>query len=378
MKVALATDWFLPRLGGIELHLADLARALMARGIDVGIVTTTPGPDISDGLAVRRLEARRLPGVDVAVSPDLVEKLKREFAAGKYDVVHAHISVISPVGYGAVLAAQALKLPTVVTFAGVLLRSARFLSLTDRLLLWSRWPIVVTAVSGLVAEQLRAAVPGLEVAVLPNGIDTAFWRAANTPKARQDDIVIVTAMRLTRKKRPLALLQAFGATRGALAARGRKATLRIAGDGPLRHRLEHQAAAQGLKDAVAFLGAVPRRVLAENYRDADLFALASIHESFGIAALEARCAGLPVVGMRRSGITEFLRHDETALLADDDVEFAQFMARLALGDAARRRLAATDPQLDRFDWSRVAADHLAAYERAIILARRPAGARPRR
>jgi glycosyltransferase involved in cell wall biosynthesis len=110
--------------------------------------------------------------------------------------------------------------------------------------------------------------------------------------------------------------------------------------------------------------------LAENYRAADVFALPSIHESFGMAALEARCAGLPVVGMRRSGVTEFLRHDETALLARDDAEFAQFLARLALGDAARRRLAETDPQLERFDWSTVAAENLAAYERAIALVRR--------
>jgi glycosyltransferase involved in cell wall biosynthesis len=372
MRVALATDWFLPRLGGIELHLADLARALARQGLEVGIVTTTPGPDVAGGLVVRRLHSPRLPVFDVAVSFRLVEMLKREFIAGRYDVIHAHISVISPVGYGAVWAAHALKLPTVVTFAGVLLRSAQFLQVTDRIAGWSRWPIVVTAVSGLIANQLRAALPGLEVTLLPNGVDGAFWRrtAAALKPPPGGDIVIVSAMRLNRKKRPFALLEAFGKAQGAGAARGRKLMLRVAGDGPLRGRLEAHVSAHGLEGAVTFLGAVSRQTLAENYRVADLFALASIRESFGIAALEARCAGLPVVGMRRSGIVEFLRHDETALLAEDDGEFAQFLARLALGDAARRRLAETDPHLDRFEWPAVAAAHLAAYERAIALVRR--------
>jgi glycosyltransferase involved in cell wall biosynthesis len=371
MRVALASDWFLPRLGGIELHLADLARALTARGVEIGIVTTTPGPEIVDGFVVRRLNPRRLPIFDLAVSPGLVAMLKQEFIAGKYDVIHAHISVISPVGYGAVLAAHALKLPTVVTFAGVLLRSAQFLQVTNFLLRWSRWPLVVTAVSGLIANQLRAAVPALDVTVLPNGIDGAFWRrVVAAPKAPGGDVVFVTAMRLNRKKRPFALLDAFAKAQGAVAGRGRKLTLRIAGDGPLRRRLERHVAEQGLKDSVTFLGAVSRQTLLENYREADLFVLASIRESFGIAALEARCAGLPVVGMRRSGLTEFLRHDETALLAADDSEFAQFLARLALGDAARKRLAETDPRLERFEWPTVAAAHIAAYERAIALAPR--------
>ncbi|HEY5207813.1 MAG TPA: glycosyltransferase family 4 protein [Stellaceae bacterium] len=370
MKVALATDWFLPRLGGIELHLADLARALIARGVEVGILTTTPGPDFSDGLAVRRLQPLRLPMVDLAISPRLVDLLKREFVAGGYDVVHAHISVISPVGFGAVLAAHALNLPTVVTFAGVLLRSAQFLRLADRMLGWSRWPIIVTAVSGIIAEQLRAVAPSIEVTVLPNGVDGAFWRAAaSAPKPPGDGILAVSAMRLTRKKRPAALLHAFARARMAPAPRGRPFHLTIAGAGPLRGRLEKFVAAEGLRDHVTFLGAVPRQTLADLYRRADFFVLPSIHESFGIAALEARSAGLPVLGMKRAGIGEFLRDGETAMLAADDAEFARYLERLASDVVLRLRLARADPDLARFEWPNVAQAHLECFEQAIALAR---------
>jgi glycosyltransferase involved in cell wall biosynthesis len=373
LKVALATDWFLPHLGGIELHLADLARALQSRGVDVHIVTTTPGPERIDDLLIRRLAVPRL--FDVAVSPGLIGRLKAEFAAGGYGLVHAHISVVSPVGYGAVLAAHALGLPTVVTFCGVLLRSAEFLRVADRLLGWSHWRIAVTAVSGLIAGQLRAAVPGLAVTVLPNGVDGAFWRRSPArPERKAGGIVAIAAMRLNRKKRPWALLRAFAQAHSTVAARGRRLILRVAGDGPLRGQLEGEVERLGLGADIAFLGPVPRPVLAEQYRRADLFLMPSIHESFGIAALEARYAGLPVIGMRQAGITEFLRHGETAMLAADDTEFARYLETLALDDAQRLRLAETEPDLARFDWSTVVEAHLACYARAIAAATSPAGA----
>ena len=44
MRVALLSDWYLPRRGGIELHLADLAARLAARGHQVDVITATPAP----------------------------------------------------------------------------------------------------------------------------------------------------------------------------------------------------------------------------------------------------------------------------------------------------------------------------------------------
>ena len=180
MKIALATDWYLPRLGGVELHIADLAKALRAAGADATVMTTTPG-EAHGEIPVCRLSALHLPPFDLAVSPRLVATLEAAFASGGYDVVHAHISVMSPVGYGAVLAARRRGLPVVVSFCGVLLRSARFLQAMDRLTGWTDWPLVVTAVSTPIAAQLRAALPGLDVAILPNGVDLGFWRAAAPP-----------------------------------------------------------------------------------------------------------------------------------------------------------------------------------------------------
>ncbi|HEY7991448.1 MAG TPA: glycosyltransferase family 4 protein [Stellaceae bacterium] len=370
MRLVLATDWYLPRLGGVELHIADLAKALRAAGADATVVTTTPGGDGGE-IPVRRLQSLRLSPFDLAISPRLVATLEAAFKTGGFDLVHAHISVVSPVGYGAVLAAHRLDLPTVVSFCGVLLRSAQFLRVMDRLTGWTRWPLSVTAVSSPIAAQLRAALPGLDVGILPNGVDVGFWRASTKPMPRPaGEIIAVTAMRLTRKKRPEAMLRAFFRAHDAAARQGRRLVLRIAGDGPLRVMLERYVEAQGVAADVEFLGAVPRNILTQLYRRADLFLLPSVHESFGIAALEARCAGLPVIGMRAAGIVDFLRDGETGLLAADDDAFARHFQRLALDDELRGRLARADPDLTRFDWPEVAKAHLACYEQARKLAAR--------
>jgi glycosyltransferase involved in cell wall biosynthesis len=145
--------------------------------------------------------------------------------------------------------------------------------------------------------------------------------------------------------------------------------LRIAGDGPKRRRVDAAISRLGLSDDVAILGGLKRDDLLAHYAQADFFVLPSIRESFGIAALEARCAGLPIVAMRAAGCGEFLRHDENALLAGDDAELSHHMARLATDDDLRRRLAEAKIDFARFEWPRVVDTHLDHYARAAKIAR---------
>jgi len=352
------------------MQVADLARALQARGIEVVILTTTPGDASLPGIRVQRISSAVWPGTDLAVSPRLIGKFQAAFAAGRFDVIHTHISVISPAAYAAILAAQRLRLPVVATFHSLLLGTAHVLRAVDLLWRWSQWPLVVSGVSGKVAENLRRAAPGLAVEVLPNGVDPSFWAAPAVPRRQTEDrIVAVSAMRLSPKKRPCALLRAFRIARDLGRAAGKQMILYVAGDGPERRMLERYRKNYGLANDIVFSGKLSRQALASLYREAHLFVMPSIRESFGIAVLEARCAGLPVIALKASGATEFLRDGETALLADNDEQLALFWAQLAIDDQLRNRLSGTDDFVARFAWPAVAEQHVRAYSRAAELVR---------
>lgn len=364
MRIAIATDWFAPRRGGIEQQLRQLAERLGARGHEVDVVTSIPGAADGQSFRVRALDVMTIARLQLAVSPTLFRALHRELTRG-YDVVHAHVSVVSPVGYAAAVVARSLGLPVVISFHSVL-RSKRYLLRAANFLAGlSASAVVWTAVSDLVAKQVREALDGADVTPLPNGVDLAFWTHPVDLPAEDRAITLVSTMRLHRKKRPLELLRAFAGAADRVRAR---VTLLIVGEGPERATLDRAIADLHLGDGrarVALLGWLDRDKLRALYRKSDIFALASTREAFGIAALEARAAGLPVVAMRASGSSEFLVHDANALLCADDADLSSSMARLVEDASLRSRLAHGSGSLERYDWRVVLGEHETVYRNAM-------------
>ncbi|HET9453898.1 MAG TPA: glycosyltransferase family 4 protein [Gemmatimonadaceae bacterium] len=370
-RVAIVTDWFAPRQGGIETQLAELARRLAGAGADVGVITATPGPTMGDGYDVHRLDVLTLPAPPLAISPMLIPRLREALSRG-WDLVHAHVSVVSPVGWTGALVARSLGLPVAVTFHSVLRGKAVLLRLASALTPLATSRVAWSAVSRLVAEQARWGIgAGAEVNALPNGLDLSFWNVPRLGVASR--VTLVSAMRLHRKKRGRQLLRAY-----ATAARRVKVPVRmvIVGDGPEREGLLGEITMLGLRSGTAtaeIRGWLRAAELRQLYAESHGFVMASVHEAFGIAALEARAAGLPVIA-RRSGNTEFLEHDVNALLANDDAGLAEAIASFIEDPALRSRLASGASDLSRFDWPAVIDAHLREYERAIRISATPAPA----
>ena len=363
MRVALACDWFLPRQGGIELHLRDLALALRAAGADARIVTTTRGAEVIDGVPVHRVRTPLVPGGGFAFSPGVVGAVDRLIRDESFDVVHAHASVVSPVAFAAAIAARRAGLPSLVTFHSMLHRASFLLGASEALFGWSERGVVLSAVSSVVAEQVARWIPGANVGVLPNGLDTRFWRELpNAPPA--NEIVFASAIRLSRKKRPMRLVRAF-AEAARFVAGAPAMRLVVAGEGPERGATRRLADELGVGNRVELTGHLSRADLRALYARSHAFVLPSERESFGIAALEARAAGLPVIGMLSSGVRDFIRQGLDGLLARDDAELARHISRLALDapfrDYVRHRNRSVAPQ---YDWTDVRAMHLHLYAHA--------------
>ena len=369
MRVALACDWFLPRVGGIELHLRDLALTLREGGVDARIVTTTRGEPIVDGVPVHRVRTPLLPGAGVAYLPGMLYEIERLIRREAFDVVHAHASVVSPLAFAAAVAARRAGIASIVTFHSMLYRSSFLLGASEALFSWSERGVVLSAVSSVVASQVARWIPGASVGILPNGLDTSFWRTSSSAM-REGEIVFASAIRLSRKKRPLRLISAF-ADAVRFVAGTPAMRLVVAGSGPEAASMRRLADELGVGDRVELPGQLSRAALRDLYSRSHAFVLPSERESFGIAALEARAAGLPVIGMLASGVRDFVRQGVNGLLARDEAELSRHISRLALDapfrEYVRHRNSLTPPP---YDWRDVRAMHLEFY--ALASARRTA------
>lgn len=362
LKVALVSDFCAPRIGGIERQIEGLATALNASGHEAHVITTTPARDGSDPgpLVVHRLPYARLDPPGVAL-PNFARLpgLRRLFQREGYDVVHAH-GLFSILALGGVVAASRLGLPTVFTLHS-LVRPAVLPAARAVFAIWGRRATIVTAVSRAAAVDAARVTARSDIRVVPNGVDLEWWRGPDVePGGRR----VVCVMRLARKKSPLTFVRAIPRV---LAAAGTpEPTFVLVGDGPERGTIEREARRLGVGHHLETLGALAPAHVAAELRRASVFALPAASESFGLAALEARCAGLPIVAMRAGGIPEIVADGRQGLLAESEEEFAEALARVVADDDLRRRLrGAARDGLGRFAWEAVVSSHLDVYEQAL-------------
>ncbi|MFL6133257.1 MAG: glycosyltransferase family 4 protein [Nocardioidaceae bacterium] len=353
MRILHVTDHYLPVLGGIETHVSALARHQAHRGDDVTVLTSTPA--FADG---------RLFAGDDAVTvrrTSLPAGFRTDFAA--FDIVHAHVSVVAPFTAPMVSVAARSGVPTVVTVHSLWNGLGPVPELVARLTGMRGAPVTWTAVSEVAGRELAQRLPSsMTVGVLPNAADVTP-RPASPARDQERAVRLVSTMRVARRKRPLALLQMYAALRRITDV---ATELTIVGDGPLRARVERYARRVGLGDHVTVTGRLePPEVLAE-LSQADVYVAPALLESFGIAALEARCVGLPVVGLASTGMSEFVGHGVEGFLCRDDVHMVTRLREMCEDDALRLRMSEhnrTTPSA--MTWQRALLSHDAVYDEVL-------------
>ncbi|WP_090760073.1 glycosyltransferase [Nonomuraea maritima] len=330
------SDCYLPRLGGIEVQVADLVRMQRAAGHEVSVATATRGEPL-DG--VRRIVAR-MP-FDLPVHPFGVGRLTRWIVSGRPDVVHVHAGAVSPFAWMGVRAAYRAGVPCVVTVHSMWDPGTRALYRLLRLAFgWQRWRLVATTVSNAAAAPIRAvAGSGVPVRVVSNGLDLSGWAPPPGAPVRRDEVHVVAVGRLAPRKQPVRLLRLL------LAARARvpseipmRAT--IVGDGPARGQMARFLDRNGMTGWVSLPGRYTREQIAKVLESADVFVAPAPRESFGIAALEARAAGLPVVARAQSGVADFVSDGTEGLLGRTLGDLARAVARLCRDADLRTSIAA--------------------------------------
>lgn len=379
------------RFGGPPVAVVDAALALRGLGWDCVIVATdlaepaswsgsrVVDADLPEGAceADVRLYPARWP-YRLAYAPALGRAL--EELTPSVDVVHIHMLFQYP-QFAAFRAARRAGVPYVVTPHGALdphlRRRSRLLKLlTD--LLWQRRMLDGAAALHFTTQEEARLVSDLgfraPALVAPNGIRWAsFQRLPSGRLFRQSYLgghggpVVMNLGRLSHKKGLDILVRAF-----ARAAREhRDAVLALVGpdDEGLTPGLRSLAAAEGVADRVVFVGMLAGDEKRAALAAADIWALPSHTENFGLAVVEAMAAGKAVVISPAINLaSEIAAADAGVVRPQEPDAFADAFVAL-LRDAGRREELGQQARAfaRRFDWSAVAPSWAALYERALGL-----------
>ncbi|MEE2896950.1 MAG: glycosyltransferase family 4 protein, partial [Gemmatimonadota bacterium] len=220
------------------------------------------------------------------------------------------------------------------------------------------------AVSASTREDLgRRGLDGERIEVIPNGIDLALY-TPGPASMRTSEPSLLFLGRVKKYKRVDLLMRAVAL----LESEGLSVTLRVAGSGDDRPRLERIARKLGLSDRVHFLGFVDEARKLELFRTSWLHALTSPKEGWGISIMEASACGTPSIASDAPGLRESVVDGETGLLVPhgDVRALADSIASL-LKDERRRESMGRQARsfAEGFSWDE-SADRVEAFLHRVV------------
>ncbi|MEV4239742.1 glycosyltransferase family 4 protein [Nocardia sp. NPDC050408] len=306
------TDVFTPRVGGIEVQIERLARAQTAAGEEVHVITVTSGTDGDMAMPYRVHRITRAGHLR-----SLLLRLRPQ-------VAHVHLSVYSPFALRSARQLGLLRIPTVMTVHSMWDAPVRACyRLIGRAGDWRR-RFVLTAVSTVVADQVARALPGTATVVVPNGISPALQQ--NTSRL-SGELHVVSVGRLVTRRQPLILLKVLRMAQQRLDGEvAVQAT--VVGAGPRTDAMRRYLYRHGMTEWVQLVGVQDQHTIRDLLATADVYLNVTSREAFGLATLEARTAGLPVVARSGTGVADFVEHGREGLLGDTAAELVTALVQL--------------------------------------------------
>jgi glycosyltransferase-like protein len=359
MKIALLTYSTKPR-GGV-VHTLALAEALSRAGAEVDVWTLGRGGDttfyrpVDPTVGIRAVPFPEQPGEDVGARIQRsIAVLREAFTPDVYDVVHAQDCISANAALPCLRTIHHLD-----TFSTPELVACHERAVVE--------PVGRVCVSESVAAEVKTGW-GLSPVVIPNGVDAArFARAAGPDGAEartswQEKLgpYVLALGGIEPRKGSIDLLEAYALMR----RRRGDVRLVFAGGETLFDYRDYRAAFERRADELGvqneMLGVVPEEQLAALVAGASAMAFVSTKEGFGLAAMEALAAGVPVVARDLPVLREVF---------GDAVRFAAEPMAMA-GSLASVLSDPPDPAIGRalaasYTWEAAAAAHLELYARHL-------------
>ncbi|HEY2054355.1 MAG TPA: glycosyltransferase, partial [Solirubrobacterales bacterium] len=292
--------------GGVERHVMEVSRRLVAGGAQVEVLCADPDPaavgtEVRDGVTIRTVRAWPR-GRDYYLAP----RIWTEMGKREWDLVHvqSYHTLVAPL---AMLRALQMKVPYIVTFHGGG-HSSRLRNRSRGLQMRLLRPLLrraarLVAVAGFEVEEYGTAlgVPAEGFALIPNGTDLSF-SAGESAGREPSTPVLATVGRLERYKGHHLVLDAFPH----VLARLPEARLLVVGKGPYEGELRRRAEELGVTADVEFTSVPPGDPagMANLLGGVSLVVLMSEFETHPLVALEAAAARRRLLVADAGGLAE--------------------------------------------------------------------------
>jgi alpha-1,6-mannosyltransferase len=358
MRVVQVANFYGPRSGGLRTAVDRLGAEYCAAGHEVFLIV--PGPhtahtQLPTGVVRITVPAKLIPftGGYRAVLPGPVRTLLKVLRPDTLEVSD-RLTLRSLGRWGREHRATTVMISheRLDRLAGQVLprRAARkFADFANRRTAANYDTVVCT--TGFAREEFDR-IGATNTVTVPLGVDLEMFHPSRRSAlvrrrwAAPNQILLVHCGRLSVEKRADRSIDAVAALRDA----GTEARLVVVGDGPLRARLQRQAA----RLPIDFTGFVSdRRAVAELLASADVALAPGPHETFGLAALESLACGTPAVVSRTSALGEIITSNSGALADNNPMAIAEAVRAIVSRPEGYRRACARQ-RAEMFTWQRAA------------------------
>ncbi|MEM4728683.1 MAG: glycosyltransferase family 4 protein [Thermoplasmata archaeon] len=377
VRIALASPYFHPHIGGVESHVRSLAARLLRRGHEVCVFTSMyeslPADEMVDGIPVRRVRMRALL-FQTPMTPALVPELLKE----RWDIIHSH-SPPPLTSYYAAKASKRSRIPLILTYhcdpelpspLGRLVSSVYQRTLLRYTLKRAARILVYTesyaATSVALWKYPTVCIPtGLEVEAFGPHVDGSWVRRKHGAEGKR---MILFVGRMMEHKGIPTLLQA-------LPLLPPDTLVLLVGPGEPPAAWRARAERLGVGKRVLFAGRVADSELPAYYAACDVLVLPSVSrlEAFGLVLVEAMASGRPVVASDLPGVREVFTPGETGFLFEpfNSRDLAEKLGRILSDDELRRRMGERARELarERYSWD-VIGERIEGVYRDVLDARR--------
>jgi len=349
MNILMMTNTYLPHVGGVAQSVHRFVEAYQREGHKPLVVAPEfPGAEESEGNVVRVPAVQNFNGSDFSVMVPVPFYLTSSLNKFSPDVVHTHHPFL--LGSTALRVAAARDVPLIFTHHTMYEHYTHYVPIEAKNLkkfviqlctAYANRCDHVIAPSESVCDVLKRRGVQTPITVIPTGVDFEAFSKGDGVRARKEHgigaecCVVGHVGRLAPEKN----LEFLAGAVAQFLSKRENARFLVAGEGPSKEAMAKIFEEAGVAGRVHFVGRLADQALIDFYHAMDVFVFASKTETQGMVLVEAMAAGIPVLALGASGVTDVLEHRQNGWMVREETTeaFVEGFNWLATQDDTRRR-----------------------------------------